>query len=55
MKKTVGLVIATLVLVGTLSSPSLADGGAPPPTCIPSQCQESSQLPLWPPPVVISK
>ena len=38
MKKIVGLALATLVLVGTLSTRSLADGGAPLPTCAPWQC-----------------
>ena len=55
MKKSIGLFVATLALVSTLSSPSLADGGAPPPTCIPSQCSNGSQQPLWPPPIVIAK
>jgi len=38
MKKIVGLALATLVLVGTLSTPSRADGGAPFPECLPWQC-----------------
>jgi len=42
MKKIVGMFIATLLLVGTLSTASLADGGAPEPPCIPWQCAISS-------------
>ena len=38
MTKIVRLVIATLVLVGTLSTSSSADGGAPVPLCVPGQC-----------------
>jgi hypothetical protein len=45
MKKLLGLAITTLVLVGTLSTPSLADGGAPFPLCAPWQCvADSTQL-----------
>ncbi len=39
MKETVRLIIATLVLVGSLSPALLADGGAPPPMCAPTQCK----------------
>jgi len=44
MKKIAGLIITVLVLVGTLSTPSLADGGAPMPMCLPWDC----------PPIVLS-
>jgi hypothetical protein len=39
MKETVRLIIATLLLVGSLSPELLADGGAPPPMCAPTQCK----------------
>ena len=38
MKKLVGLTIAALALIATLSTPLSADGGAPLPTCAPWQC-----------------
>jgi hypothetical protein len=38
MKKVLGIAIATLLLVSTLSIQSLADGGAPEPQCVPGQC-----------------
>ena len=38
MKKLVRLMLATLVLLGAISTASFADGGAPPPMCSPSHC-----------------
>jgi hypothetical protein len=38
MKKIVHLVLATLLLLGAVSTTSLADGGAPRPTCSPNAC-----------------
>jgi hypothetical protein len=38
MKKVLGIAIATLLLLSTLSIQSLADGGAPEPPCLPGQC-----------------
>jgi hypothetical protein len=38
MKKIAGLVVVLFVLVGTLSTASMADGGAPPPLCLPWDC-----------------
>ncbi len=38
MKKFIRLVLATLLLVGAVSTASLADGGSPMPTCSPGNC-----------------
>jgi hypothetical protein len=39
MKKLIRLVLATLVLVGAVSTASKADGGSPMPTCSPGHCR----------------
>jgi len=38
VKNIVRLVLATLLLLGAVSTASFADGGAPTPMCAPSQC-----------------
>ena len=38
MKKIVRLIVATVLLTFAMSTASLADGGAPVPTCSPSYC-----------------
>ena len=38
MKNIARLLLVTLVLLGAMSTVSLADGGAPPPMCSPSHC-----------------
>jgi hypothetical protein len=38
MKKMSHLLLLTLLLLGAMSTPSLADGGSPPPMCSPSYC-----------------
>ena len=38
MKKIARLLLITLVLVGAVSTASLADGGAPPAMCHPANC-----------------
>jgi hypothetical protein len=38
MKMLVRFVIATLLLVGAVSTVSFADGGSPPPMCSPAKC-----------------
>lgn len=38
MKMLIRLVLATLVLVGGISTVSFADGGSPMPTCSPGHC-----------------
>jgi len=38
MKNIARLMLATLLLLGALSTTTFADGGAPPPMCSPSNC-----------------
>jgi len=38
VKKIVRLLIAVMLLVGAVSTTSLADGGSPMPTCSPGHC-----------------
>jgi hypothetical protein len=38
MKKMVRLILATVMLLGAVSTVSFADGGAPPPMCSPKNC-----------------
>jgi hypothetical protein len=38
MRNAIRLLIATLLLIGSLSTSSLADGGAPVPMCLPGDC-----------------
>ena len=38
MKKFIRLLVATLLLVGAISTASMADGGSPMPTCSPGHC-----------------
>jgi hypothetical protein len=39
VKKIVRLLIAVMLLVGTVSTSSFADGGSPFPLCAPGQCK----------------
>ena len=41
MKKFVRLLIAAFLLVGAVSTTSLADGGSPMPTCSPGACKSA--------------
>jgi hypothetical protein len=38
MKKMIHLLLATLLLLGAVSTSSFADGGAKPPMCSPGNC-----------------
>ena len=38
MKKLIHLMLATLLLLGAVSTTSFADGGAPRPVCSPGNC-----------------
>ena len=44
MKKIVRLLIAVMLLIGAVSTTSLADGGSPLPTCSPGHCSNQSGL-----------
>jgi hypothetical protein len=39
VKKIMRLLIAVMLLIGAVSTSSLADGGSPFPTCSPGQCK----------------
>ena len=41
MKTLVHLVLAGLLLTGTITTASFADGGSPPPMCSPGHCTSS--------------
>lgn len=43
MQKFIKPIIMTLVLMGTLLTAALADGGAPPILCFPGQCNFNQQ------------
>jgi len=44
VKKIVRLLIAVMLLIGAVSTTSLADGGSPLPTCSPGHCSNQSGL-----------
>jgi hypothetical protein len=43
MRNIVRLLVVTLLLACAISTASLADGGAPPPTCSPGKCPPSGK------------
>ena len=43
MKKMIHLLLLTLLLLGAMSTSSLADGGSPPPMCSPGNCSQAER------------